>query len=122
MNVSLILQFGSSFATFRPALSYSGSTRPFSVILPVPASPPYIRPLGSSSTSPTSKVPMWKVCCPCTALIFQFHLLLCSSWMCSAEFRLFYHFLHLILSFISTLLCIFKTFIMGCSVCMHSFF
>ncbi|XP_056232803.1 protein MTSS 2 isoform X2 [Seriola aureovittata] len=52
--------FGSSFATFRPALSHSGSTRPLSVILPVPASPPYIRPPGSSSSSPTSKVPIWK--------------------------------------------------------------
>ncbi|GLD55611.1 MTSS1-like protein isoform X3 [Lates japonicus] len=52
--------FGSSFATFRPALSHSGSTRPLSVILPVPASPPYIRPSGSSSSSPTSKVPIWK--------------------------------------------------------------
>ncbi|XP_051797209.1 protein MTSS 2 isoform X4 [Acanthochromis polyacanthus] len=52
--------FGSSFATFRPALSHSGSTRPLSVILPVPASPPYKRPSGSSSSSPTSKVPMWK--------------------------------------------------------------
>ncbi|XP_017159473.1 MTSS1-like protein isoform X3 [Poecilia reticulata] len=52
--------FGSSFVTFRPALSHSGSTRPLSVILPVPASPPYIRPSGSSSSSPTSKVPMWK--------------------------------------------------------------
>ncbi|XP_047435878.1 protein MTSS 2 isoform X3 [Mugil cephalus] len=52
--------FGSSFATFRPALSHPGSTRPLSVILPVPASPPYNRPSGSSSSSPTSKVPMWK--------------------------------------------------------------
>ncbi|XP_019216691.1 MTSS1-like protein isoform X3 [Oreochromis niloticus] len=52
--------FGSSFATFRPALSHSGSTRPLSVILPVPASPPYNHPPGSSSSSPTSKVPMWK--------------------------------------------------------------
>ncbi|KAM4743863.1 protein MTSS 2 isoform 3-T3 [Anableps anableps] len=52
--------FGSSFVTFRPALSHSGCTRPLSVILPVPASPPYIRPSGSSSSSPTSKVPMWK--------------------------------------------------------------
>ncbi|XP_042079780.1 protein MTSS 2 isoform X3 [Haplochromis burtoni] len=52
--------FGSSFATFRPALFHSGSTRPLSVILPVPASPPYNRPPGSSSSSPTSKVPMWK--------------------------------------------------------------
>ncbi|XP_035538041.1 protein MTSS 2 isoform X4 [Morone saxatilis] len=52
--------FGTSFATFRPALSHSGSTRPLSVILPVPASPPYTRPPGSSSSSPTSKVPIWK--------------------------------------------------------------
>nr|XP_019935820.1 PREDICTED: MTSS1-like protein isoform X1 [Paralichthys olivaceus] len=52
--------FGSSFATFRPALSHSGSTRPLSVILPVPASPPYNCPPGSSSSSPTSKVPIWK--------------------------------------------------------------
>nr|XP_046253392.1 protein MTSS 2 isoform X3 [Scatophagus argus] len=52
--------FGTSFATFRPALSHSGSTRPLSVILPVPASPPYNRPSGSSSSSPTSKVPIWK--------------------------------------------------------------
>ncbi|XP_032371214.1 protein MTSS 2 isoform X2 [Etheostoma spectabile] len=50
--------FGTSFATFRPALSHSGSTRPLSVILP--ASPPYNCPPGSSSSSPTSKVPMWK--------------------------------------------------------------
>ncbi|XP_042340401.1 protein MTSS 2 isoform X5 [Plectropomus leopardus] len=52
--------FGTSFATFRPALSHSGSTRPLSVILPVPASPPYNCPPGSSSSSPTSKVPIWK--------------------------------------------------------------
>ncbi|XP_059207483.1 protein MTSS 2 isoform X2 [Centropristis striata] len=52
--------FGTSFATFRPALSHSGSTRPLSVILPVPASPPYNCPSGSSSSSPTSKVPIWK--------------------------------------------------------------
>ncbi|XP_044040511.1 protein MTSS 2 isoform X3 [Siniperca chuatsi] len=52
--------FGTSFATFRPTLSHSGSTRPLSVILPVPASPPYNCPPGSSSTSPTSKVPIWK--------------------------------------------------------------
>uniref|UniRef100_H2MKW2 MTSS I-BAR domain containing 2 n=1 Tax=Oryzias latipes TaxID=8090 RepID=H2MKW2_ORYLA len=60
ITVSLVPQFGSSFATFRPALSHSGSTRPFSIILPVPASPPFNRPPGSSSSSPTSKVPMWK--------------------------------------------------------------
>uniref|UniRef100_A0A8C9W7P8 MTSS I-BAR domain containing 2 n=1 Tax=Scleropages formosus TaxID=113540 RepID=A0A8C9W7P8_SCLFO len=50
--------FGLSFATFRPALSHTGSIRPFSVILP--ASPPYNRSLGSSNSSPTSKVPCWK--------------------------------------------------------------
>lgn len=63
-DMSLVPQFGTSFATFRPALSHSGSTRPLSVILPVPASPPYTRLPGSSSSSPTSKVPMWKVCFP----------------------------------------------------------
>lgn len=67
-TMSLVPQFGSSFATFRPALSHSGSTRPFSVILPVPASPPYNRPPGSSSSSPTSKVPIWKVCSPFTSI------------------------------------------------------
>ncbi|ROL43599.1 MTSS1-like protein [Anabarilius grahami] len=50
--------FGSSFATFRPALSHTGSIRPFSVILP--ASPPYNRSPGSNTPSPTSKVPCWK--------------------------------------------------------------
>lgn len=55
-----IPQFGSSFATFRPALSHTGSIRPFSVILP--ASPPYSRSPGSNTSSPTSKVPCWKVC------------------------------------------------------------
>ncbi|MCJ8747338.1 hypothetical protein PDJAM_G00152200 [Pangasius djambal] len=50
--------FGSSFATFRPALSHTGSIRPFSVILP--ASPPYSRSPGSNTSSPTSKVPCWK--------------------------------------------------------------
>uniref|UniRef100_W5MFB5 MTSS I-BAR domain containing 2b n=1 Tax=Lepisosteus oculatus TaxID=7918 RepID=W5MFB5_LEPOC len=50
--------FGSSFATFRPAISHTGSIRPFSVILP--ASPPYNCPPGSNTYSPTSKVPCWK--------------------------------------------------------------
>uniref|UniRef100_A0A8C8FDC9 MTSS1-like protein n=1 Tax=Oncorhynchus tshawytscha TaxID=74940 RepID=A0A8C8FDC9_ONCTS len=50
--------FGSSFATFRPALSHTGSIRPLSVILP--ASPPYNCSPGSNTTSPTSKVPCWK--------------------------------------------------------------
>ncbi|XP_061669504.1 protein MTSS 2 isoform X2 [Syngnathoides biaculeatus] len=48
--------FGSSFATFRPALSRSGSPRPHSVTLPVTAPPPFSRPPGSCSSSPTS----WK--------------------------------------------------------------
>ncbi|XP_061620854.1 protein MTSS 2 isoform X1 [Phyllopteryx taeniolatus] len=53
--------FGSSFATFRPALSHSGSPRPHSVTLPVTAPPPFSRPSGSCSSSPTSyKVPAWK--------------------------------------------------------------
>ncbi|KAM6976652.1 protein MTSS 2 isoform 3-T3 [Aplochiton taeniatus] len=54
--------FGPSFATFRPALSLSGSapSRPLSVILPVPASPPYSCSPGNSSFSPTSKVPICK--------------------------------------------------------------
>ncbi|XP_015224027.2 protein MTSS 2 isoform X4 [Lepisosteus oculatus] len=51
-------KFGSSFATFRPAISHTGSIRPFSVILP--ASPPYNCPPGSNTYSPTSKVPCWK--------------------------------------------------------------
>nr|XP_055064579.1 protein MTSS 2 isoform X5 [Misgurnus anguillicaudatus] len=50
--------FGSSFATFRPALSHTGSIRPFSVILP--ASPPYNHSPGSNTPSPTSKVSCWK--------------------------------------------------------------
>uniref|UniRef100_A0A8C1J358 MTSS I-BAR domain containing 2b n=1 Tax=Cyprinus carpio TaxID=7962 RepID=A0A8C1J358_CYPCA len=50
--------FGSSFATFRPALSHTGSIRPFSVLLP--ASPPYNRSPGSNTPSPTSKIPCWK--------------------------------------------------------------
>uniref|UniRef100_A0A8C2I7C7 MTSS I-BAR domain containing 2b n=1 Tax=Cyprinus carpio TaxID=7962 RepID=A0A8C2I7C7_CYPCA len=50
--------FGSSFATFHPALSHTGSIRPFSVILP--ASPPYNRSPGSNTPSPTSKIPCWK--------------------------------------------------------------
>lgn len=76
MTVSLVPQFGSSFATFRPALFHSGSTRPLSVILPVPASPPYNRPPGSSSSSPTSKVPMWKVCSPFASISSVAHFLL----------------------------------------------
>ncbi|CAL8350623.1 unnamed protein product [Merluccius merluccius] len=52
--------FGPSFATFRPTVCHSGSTRPLSVILPVPASPPYNCSPGSCSSSPTSKVPVWK--------------------------------------------------------------
>lgn len=76
MTMSLVPQFGSSFATFRPAFSHSGSTRPLSVILPVPASPPYIRPPGSSSSSPTSKVPIWKVCSSLASIYYVAPLLL----------------------------------------------
>ncbi|XP_031420373.1 MTSS I-BAR domain containing 2a isoform X2 [Clupea harengus] len=49
--------FGSSFATFRPAHSLTGSMRPLSFILPV--SPHNYSP-GSNTPSPTSKVPCWK--------------------------------------------------------------
>uniref|UniRef100_A0A7N6B7E5 IMD domain-containing protein n=1 Tax=Anabas testudineus TaxID=64144 RepID=A0A7N6B7E5_ANATE len=73
---SQVQMFGSSFATFRPAFSHSGSTRPLSVILPVPASPPYIRPPGSSSSSPTSKVPIWKVCSSLASIYYVALLLL----------------------------------------------
>lgn len=73
--LSLILQFGSSFATFRPALSHSGSTKSLSVILPIPASLPYNCPPGSSSSSPTSKVPVWKVCSPFTPMASVLHVL-----------------------------------------------
>uniref|UniRef100_A0A8C7TD94 MTSS I-BAR domain containing 2b n=1 Tax=Oncorhynchus mykiss TaxID=8022 RepID=A0A8C7TD94_ONCMY len=58
MPSDITSQFGSSFATFRPALSHTGSIRPLSVILP--ASPPYNCSPGSNTTSPTSKVPCWK--------------------------------------------------------------
>lgn len=68
MTVSLAPQFATSFATFRPAFSHSGSPRPLSVILPAPASPPSVRPPGSGSSSPTSKVPLWKVCSPSASM------------------------------------------------------
>ncbi|MBN3285049.1 MTSS1 protein, partial [Polyodon spathula] len=51
-------KFGSSFATFRPALSLTGSIRPLSVILP--ASPPHNRPPGTNTYTPSSVVPCWK--------------------------------------------------------------
>ncbi|MBN3274571.1 MTSSL protein, partial [Polyodon spathula] len=50
--------FGSSFATFHPALSLTGSIRPLSVILPVP--PPHNRPPGTNTYTPSSMVPCWK--------------------------------------------------------------
>lgn len=53
-------QFGSSFATFRPAHTYNGSIRPLSFV--APASPSFNYSPGSNSPSPTSKVPHWKVC------------------------------------------------------------
>lgn len=76
ITMSLIPQFGTSFATFRPTFSHSGSTRPLSVILPVPASPPYNRPPGSSFSSPTSKVPIWKVCSTFASMSSVVHFLL----------------------------------------------
>ncbi|KAL6107060.1 mtss2 [Pungitius sinensis] len=48
----------SSFGTFRPAFSHSGTMRPLSVILP--ASPTFNHSLGSNTLSPTSKIPSWK--------------------------------------------------------------
>ncbi|CAL8358064.1 unnamed protein product [Lota lota] len=48
----------SSFGTFRPAFSYTGTIRPLSVILP--ASPTFNHSPGSNTPSPTSKVPSWK--------------------------------------------------------------
>ncbi|XP_034032885.1 MTSS I-BAR domain containing 2a isoform X2 [Thalassophryne amazonica] len=48
----------SSFGTFRPAFSHSGTTRPLSVILPAP--PTFNHSPGSNTLSPTSKVPVWK--------------------------------------------------------------
>ncbi|KAM8892080.1 MTSS I-BAR domain containing 2a isoform 1-T1 [Spinachia spinachia] len=48
----------SSFGTFRPAFSHTGTTRPLSVILP--ASPTFNHFLGSNTPSPTSKIPSWK--------------------------------------------------------------
>lgn len=53
-------QFGSSFATFRPAHCFNDSVRPHSYILP--ASPSYNQSPGSNSPSPTSKISYWKVC------------------------------------------------------------
>ncbi|XP_027128713.1 MTSS I-BAR domain containing 2a isoform X4 [Larimichthys crocea] len=53
-------QFGScsSFGTFRPAFSHTGTIRPLSVILP--ASPTFNHSPGSNTPSPTSKIPSWK--------------------------------------------------------------
>ncbi|XP_033897053.1 protein MTSS 2-like isoform X1 [Acipenser ruthenus] len=51
-------KFGSSFATFRPALSLTGSIRPLSVILPAP--PPHNCPPGTNTYTPSSMVPCWK--------------------------------------------------------------
>ncbi|XP_014822399.1 PREDICTED: MTSS1-like protein isoform X5 [Poecilia mexicana] len=48
----------SSFGTFRPAFSHTGTIRPLSVILP--ASPTFNHSPGSNNPSPTSKVPSWK--------------------------------------------------------------
>lgn len=70
-------QFGScsSFGTFRPAFSHSGTIiRPLSVILP--ASPTFNHSPGSNTPSPTSKVPSWKVCFHLQFFAFGFHSLL----------------------------------------------
>ncbi|XP_010773894.1 MTSS I-BAR domain containing 2a isoform X1 [Notothenia coriiceps] len=48
----------SSFGTFRPAFSHTGTIRPLSVILP--ASPTFNHSPGSKTPSPTSKIPSWK--------------------------------------------------------------
>ncbi|XP_058501729.1 MTSS I-BAR domain containing 2a isoform X1 [Solea solea] len=48
----------SSFGTFRPAFSHTGTIRPLSVILP--ASPTFNHSPGSNTPSPTSKIPNWK--------------------------------------------------------------
>uniref|UniRef100_A0A8C5FY83 MTSS1-like protein n=1 Tax=Gouania willdenowi TaxID=441366 RepID=A0A8C5FY83_GOUWI len=57
----------SSFGTFRPAFSLTGTIRPLSVILP--ASPTFNHFPGSNTPSPTSKVPSWKVW-----LYVEFHM------------------------------------------------
>ena len=119
MTMSLVPQFGSSFATFRPAFSHSGSTRPLSVILPVPESPPYYRPPGSSSSSPTSKVPIWKVCSPFASISSVAPFLLFLFDMFQLKPKVCFH--HPINSFIITLLCFLKLFIPICCVCMHIF-
>ncbi|XP_061679153.1 MTSS I-BAR domain containing 2a isoform X2 [Syngnathoides biaculeatus] len=48
----------SSFGTFRPAFSHTGTIRPLSVILPT--SPTFNHSPGSNTPSPTSMVPSWK--------------------------------------------------------------
>ncbi|XP_068168803.1 protein MTSS 2-like isoform X1 [Antennarius striatus] len=48
----------SSFGTFRPAFSHTGTIRPLSVILP--ASPTFNHSSGPNTPSPTSKIPSWK--------------------------------------------------------------
>uniref|UniRef100_A0A3B3CT80 MTSS I-BAR domain containing 2a n=1 Tax=Oryzias melastigma TaxID=30732 RepID=A0A3B3CT80_ORYME len=60
MPSDITSQFGScsSFGTFRPAFSQTGTIRPLSVILP--SSPTFNHSPGSNDPSPTSKVPSWK--------------------------------------------------------------
>uniref|UniRef100_A0A3P8VJZ4 MTSS I-BAR domain containing 2a n=1 Tax=Cynoglossus semilaevis TaxID=244447 RepID=A0A3P8VJZ4_CYNSE len=60
MPSDIASQFGScsSFGTFRPAFSHTGTIRPLSVILP--ASPTFTHSPGSNTPSPTSKIPNWK--------------------------------------------------------------
>lgn len=73
-------QFGSSFATFRPAHCFNDSIRPHSYILP--ASPSYNQSPGSNSPSPTSKIPYWKVCFSFWPFGQPLFALLCSVILC----------------------------------------
>lgn len=73
-------QFGScsSFGTFRPAFSHTGTIRPLSVILP--ASPTFNHSPGSNTPSPTSKIPSWKVCFHLQFYFLFLLLLSCVLW------------------------------------------
>lgn len=84
-----VLQFGScsSFGTFRPAFSHTGTIRPLSVILP--ASPTFNHSPGSNTPSPTSKVPSWKVC-----FHLQFYFWVCFFKNFVASLLLVFYCLH----------------------------
>uniref|UniRef100_A0A3Q4H974 MTSS I-BAR domain containing 2a n=1 Tax=Neolamprologus brichardi TaxID=32507 RepID=A0A3Q4H974_NEOBR len=83
-----IPQFGScsSFGTFRPAFSHTGTIRPLSVILP--ASPTFNHSPGSNTPSPTSKVPSWKVCFHLQIFLWvlSFETLLLLCFLCFVAF------------------------------------